>query len=79
MNSVYTQLINVDIGRHTWNIRWKYVLVKDDEVLDQFVHQTLILKLISIFGNWHERRTKANGNVVCVHHVLVTEDNEKKL
>ena len=59
---------------HTWNIGRKYVFVKDDKVFDKLIYQVLILNLIFMVRNGYQRRTEADGKVVGVHHIFVTEN-----
>lgn len=46
------------------------VLVQND-VLDEFVDKAMILYLVTVGWNGHERRPEADGQIVWVHHVLI--------
>lgn len=48
-------------------------LAKCDDVLDKLVNLILILDLILVFRNGHQSWTKADSQVVRIHHVLVRE------
>ena len=51
----------------------KYVFMKDNKVFDKLIHQVLILNLILVIRNRHQRWAEANGKVIWVHHIFVTE------
>ncbi len=67
------QLVSVAVLDRTWHRVGKYVLVKDDEVLDQLVDESLILDLVSLLWNGYQGWSEADGQVVGVHEVLVAE------
>ena len=47
--------------------------MEDDEVLDELVDEILVDDLVPVSGDGHEGRSEADGQVVRIHHVLVTE------
>ena len=49
------------------------VLVEDDEVLDELVDQVLVDHLVSVCWYGHQSWSEANGKIVWIHHVLITE------
>lgn len=51
---------------------WENSLMINDDRLHDFVHVRLARHLILYFRNWHQCWAKANGQIVRVHHVLVT-------
>ena len=59
---------------HTRNVGGKYVFVKDDKIFDKLIYQVLILNLIFMVWNGYQRRAEADGKIVGVHHVFVTEN-----
>ena len=50
----------------------KYVLMEDDEVLDELIDHILVNDLISVWRDGDQRGTKTDCQVVRVHHVLIT-------
>lgn len=64
------------LTRDAWR---KYVLVKDDEVLDKLVDQVLKLNLVPLFGNGNQRGSEANGQVVRVHHIFIADKDGKRI
>lgn len=44
----------------------------DDDGLYDFVHMCLARHLVLYLWNWHQCWAKANGQIIRVHHVLVT-------
>ncbi len=52
----------------------KDVFVEDDEIFDQLIDKVLILHLVSVFWDWYEGGTKANGKIVRIHHIFITEN-----
>lgn len=47
--------------------------MEDDKVFYELVDQVLVLHLVPLLRDGDKRRAKADGQVVRVHHVLVTE------
>ena len=72
-NSCSLLSIKGQVASHTWNSGREDVLVEDDEVLDKLVDQILELDLVSLLRNRDQGWAEADGQVVGVHHVLVTE------
>ena len=50
----------------------KYVLMEDDEVLDELIDHVLVDDLISVWRDGDQGGTKTDSQVVRVHHVLIT-------
>lgn len=51
---------------------WEDGLMVDDNCLNDLVNVGLAGHGVLVIWYWHQRRTKANGQIVGVHHVLVT-------
>lgn len=51
---------------------WEDGLMVDDNCLNDLVNVGLAGHGVLVVWYWHQRRTKANGQIVGVHHVLVT-------
>lgn len=44
----------------------------DDDVLDELIDIALVLHLVPVLRNGQQGGTKADGQVVRVHHILIT-------
>jgi hypothetical protein len=51
----------------------EYFVIEHDDVLDQLVHLVLVLNLVFIVRDRYQSRTKANCQVVRIHHIFVGE------
>ena len=56
-------------------IMGEYVLMEDDEVLDELIDHVLVDDLISVWRDGDQRGTKTDSQVVRVHHVLITSES----
>lgn len=53
-------------------LAWEDGLVVDDNCLNDLVNMGLAGHGVLFIWYWHQRGTKANGQIVGIHHVLVT-------
>ena len=54
-------------------VTWEYLFIEEDNVLDELVHLVLVLDLVLVFWHRHKRWSETDGQVIWIHHVLITE------
>ena len=54
-------------------VMWEQIFLVYDDILDEFIDMTLVNDLVMFGRHRQKSRTEADGQVVRIHHILVTE------